>query len=329
MQEKYDEFLETIDSPNTRKTFKSLRSLGDYDYSNCTPEQLEQIILEMKPNTHKAIITICYSLGVYAKYLGDDHLYQMVQGLDRKAIWEKAKPNATQRFISHSNFEKVYHDIGVYEELNSLYFQTLFRCVYEGIYNDDMSALKNLRASDIRGNVVTLREDNGHEYHLEISSKLAADLKELGDLHTWERKNRYGVFEMPIDGLHHDSCFKVEKRKEGSEYSYRYSYYRLLRKIAKEYLEYSLLPLQLYVSGIMYRIQRKLNQSGLWIDYAFAEQNRSRLVGEIIADELARCNYNIEVKAFRQLVKGHLEVFRESDTDYFEIRRKYYGNHKT
>ena len=134
---------------------------------------------------------------------------------------------------------------------------------------------------------------------------------------------------MPIDGLHHDSCFKVEKRKEGSEYSYRYSYYRLLRKIAKEYLEYSLLPLQLYVSGIMYRIQRKLNQSGLWIDYAFAEQNRSRLVGEIIADELARCNYNIEVKAFRQLVKGHLEVFRESDTDYFEIRRKYYGNHKT
>ena len=203
----------------------------------------------------------------------------------------------------------MYHDIGVYEELNAFYFQTLFKCVYEGIYNDDMSVIKNLRSSDICNNIVTLHEDSGYSYDMEISSELSIDLKELGKVDTWERKNRHGVFQMKIDGLHPDSCFKVEKRKDFSEYSYRFSYYRILRKIAKEYLEYNLLPLQLYASGIMYRIRLNLEEQNINLEDAFEEHNRDRMVGKIIANELARCNYNIEVKGFRQLVKGHLEVF--------------------
>lgn len=42
---------------------------------------------------------------------------------------------------------------------------------------------------------------------------------------------------------------------------------------------------------------------------AFANDNRNRLVSQIVADELERCNYKIEVKAFRELIKGHWEVF--------------------
>ncbi len=315
MNDNFKEFLETFDSPNTAKVIKSLQAIGDYDYSNCTLSDVERIILELKPNSLKAITTICYAMGLYAKYLGNDTLYSIVQEIDRNDIWLKAKPNAGKKFISNSDFQIVYHDIGMYEEFNAFYHHELFRCVYEGIYNDDLSVIKNLRASDINGNVVTLRTDNGDFYDLTISAELAENLRELGNIDTWERKNRSGIFRMKINGVHPDSCFKSENRKDSSEYSYRYSYYRILRKISKEYLEYNLLPLQLFISGIMYRIGLKLQEHNIDIEDAFADQNRDRLVNQIIANELMRCNYNVKVNNFREMVKGHLEIFQNNGTN--------------
>ena len=311
MSNDFNNFIETIKAPNTLKVVNSLRAIGQYDYSNCTLVDLEEIILNMKPNSPRSITTICYVLGLYAKYLKDDRLYNMIQEVERTELWQKAKPNATKKFISHSSFEEVYHDIGIYEDLNPFYYQTLFKCLYEGIYNDDMSVIKNLRASDIKGNVVTLREDNGHSYDIEISEEFAIDLKELSSINIWERKNRYGVVRIKTEGLHSDSCFKVENRKGSSEYAYRYSYYRLLRKISKDYLEYNLLPLQLYVSGIMHRIGLKLKKHNISLEEAFSDQNRDRIVSKIIADELIRCNCNTEVRNFREIVKGHLDIFTE------------------
>lgn len=313
MSDDFIDFIETLKAQNTIRVVNSLQNVCQYDYSNYTPIELEKIILDMKPNSLKTIITICYVLSLYARYLKNDHLYQMVQSIDKNDLWIKAKPNASKKFISYSNYKDVYHDIGMYEELNSFYIRTLFRCIYEGIYNDDMSVLKNLRESDIHGNCITLREDNGNSYDLEVSTGLIEDLKELSMVNTWERKNRYGVFNIKTIGLHLDSCFKVEIRKDSSEYSYRYSYYRILRKIAKEYLEYNLLPLQLYISGIMYRITLKLKEYNISLEEAFTEQNRNRLVSKIISDELIKCNCNTEVRNFRQIVKGHLDVFSLSE----------------
>lgn len=311
MSNDFKGFLKTFDSPNTKKVVNSLQAIGQYDYTDCTPIDLEQIVLNMKPNSPKAITTICYVLGLYAEYLKDYELLNMIRDIDRNALWLMAKSNAPKKFISHFNFENVYHEIGVYEEYNSFYQQTLFRCLYEGIYNDDMSVIKNLRASDIENNVATLKEDNGHSYKIVISDKLVHDLKELGKIDTWERKNRYGTCKIKIDGLYSDSCFKVENRKGSSEYSYRYTYYRILRKIAKEYLEYNLLPLQLYVSGIMYRIKLNLNECNISLDEAFANGNKDRLVNKIISEELIRCNCDTEVKNFREMVRGHIEVFND------------------
>lgn len=309
MDSNFDGFINTFESPNTQKVARSLRKLGEYDYSNITSIEVEQIILDMKPNSPKAITTICYIMSLYAKYIGNDDLYYIIHDLDRMAIWIIAKNNADKKFISHDTFENVYHDIEMYEDYNAFYQQTLFRCLYEGIYNDDMSVIKNLRASDVNENIVTLRDDDGVEHDLCISDKLANDLKHLGDLDVWERKNRYGAFNLKIDGLYPDSCFKVENRKGSSEYSYRYSYYRILRKISKEYVGYSLLPLQLYVSGIMYRIGLKLNELGICIEDAFSDGNRNKAINKIIRDELGRCNCDTEVRNFREMVKGHLDVF--------------------
>ncbi len=309
MGNNFEEFLSTIDSHNTVKVANSMRTIGDYDYSDFTPVDLEQVILSLKPNSPKAITTICYILGMYAKFLGNDNLYHMVKGVDRGAIWLMAKPAATKKFISHSSFESVYHEIGVYEEHNSFYQQTLFRCLYEGIYNDDMSVIKNLRASDVSENAVTLREDNGNVYELLVSDRLANDLRALGCVDIWERNNRFGVCKIKTTGLHTDTCFKVENRKGSKENAYRYTYYRILRKISKEYLEYNLLPLQIYVSGIMHRIKMNLKEHDIALKEGFSDMNKNRLVRKIISEELIRSNCNTEVKNFREMVKGHLEMF--------------------
>ena len=309
MSEEFKKFVETLQAPNTIKVVNSLQVIGQYDYSNCTPDDLEQIVLNTKPNSPKAIITTCYVMGLYARYLGNEELYQMIQELDNNDLWLKAKPNAAKKFISNSKYEEVYHDIGVYEEFNSFYYQTLFRCLYEGIYNDDMSVIKNLKSSDINGNILTLHEDNGHSYEMKISNELADELKELGFLNIWERKNRSGICRINMTGIYPDSCFKVELRGGSDDSSYRYSYYRSLRKISKSYLEYNLLPLQLYVSGMMYRIGLKLEEHNISLEDAFSTHNRDRVVKEIISNELQRCNCNTEVKNFRQMVKGHLDIF--------------------
>lgn len=307
----FNGFMKTFDAPNTVKVISSLQEIGKYDYSNCTPFYIEQIILSLRPNSPKAITTIVYILSLYAKYLGNNDMYHMVQDVDRNALWLMAKPNAPKKFISHSSFENVYRDVGIYEDHNSLYIQTLFRCLYEGIYNDDMSVIKNLRASDVNENenIVTLREDSGKEYRLHVSDRLVNDLIKLGSIDIWERRNRYGICKIKIAGLHHDSCFKVENRNGSKENSYRYTYYRILRKIAKEYLEYNLLPLQIYISGIMHRIGLNLKEHGITIEDAFSTMNKNKLVRNIISEELVRCNCDTEVKNFREMVKGHLDVF--------------------
>lgn len=309
-REDFNNFINSIELDNTAKVAKSMAAIGDYDYSNISPVELEHIILAMKPNSPKAITTICYIMGLFAKHIGNEDMAYMVRDIDRKAIWLRAKPLASKKFISNYDFNKAYEEIEEHEEHNALYQKTLFRCIYEGIYSDDMSVLKNLRASDIQGNIVILRNDNENEHQLEISYELADNLKRLSEDNVWWRNNRYGAFKVSIKGLHKDSCFKVEDRSGTSEYQGRYSYYRVLRKISKEYVGHSLLPLQLYVSGIMHRISLALNSQGYSIEDAFADNNRDRLINKIILDELIRTGYNIEVRNFREMVKGHIDVFK-------------------
>ena len=112
-----------------------------------------------------------------------------------------------------------------------------------------------------------------------------------------------------MSGAYPDSVFKTEKRVTASEDSYRFSYYARLRKITKEYLEYSLLPLQLYTSGMMYRIKIELEKNKISLEEAFSKNSRNRTAHMIIEKELIRCNSGIEIGNFRELVKGHIDVF--------------------
>lgn len=311
MNSNVQRFLESVEVPNTLKVLNFVLKNVEDNIECYTLMELEEFILDSKPSSPKAITTICYVLGLYAKWLEDEDMYQRVQSLDKKLLWKKAKPNTKKKYISNKRFEEVYHEIGVYEEYNSFYYQTIFRAIFEGIWNDDMSVLKNLRGSDIEEGMVTLYEDDGHSYKLKISDKLSSDLKKLSAVDVWERANRYGAFEVETRGIHHDSVFKVECRKTGVEGSYRFSYYTRLRRIVKEYIEHPLAPLDLYVSGIMHRIIKELNKKDIALEEAFGERVYSKTGNSIIARELMRCNYNIDVANFKELIKGHLDSFNE------------------
>lgn len=311
-----ERFIESIEVPNTLKVVKFVLRDVDINIENFSLMELEQFILDLKPSSPKTIITITYVLGIYAKWLqeqgivSDDSLYQMIQSLDKKLLWKKAKPNAKKKFISHEQYQRVIKDIATYEEYNALYYELLFACIYHGVYSDDLSVLKNLRKSDIQDDgIVTLREDNDHTYKLKIPEKLATDLKKLADINVWERRNRFGVCKVDMRGVYSDSVFKIENRSTASNDSYKFTYYAKLRKIAKEYLEYSLLPLQLYTAGIMHRIKDELEKNNISLEEAFADNSRNRMAHLIIQKELIRCNSSIEIGNFRELVKGHLDSF--------------------
>lgn len=317
MNNNMKQFIESVKVTNTEKVVEYVFKKIDDDIEHCSLIELEQIILKTRPKSPKDIITICYILGQYAKWLkeqnivDDDSMYQMIQSLDKKMLWEKAKINADKKFISYEEFKDVLRMINMKEELNVLYYQLLFRSIYEGIYNDDMSVLKNLRSSDIGDDIVVLHEDNGHNYKLKISSSLASDLKDFTKVDVWERNNRYGVCRIETRGVYYDSIFKIENRNKGSnpDGTYKFSYYKKLKKISREYIERTLTPSQLYVSGIMSRIKTELNNNNISLEDAFSEGNRDRISNSIISNELIRCNYNIEVGQFKELVKGHIDSF--------------------
>ena len=311
------EFIDSTESLNTRKVFKHVFNKIDADnIENFSPMQMEQLIIDSKPNSPKTIITEIYVLSTYAKWLQEndiiknDNMLQILQSIDKKLLWKKCAPQAKKKFISYKDYERIVKDIATYEEYNALYFELLFTCIYAGIYSEDLSVIKNMRRSDIQDNgMITLKEDNNHIYKIKVSERLAKDLKQLATIDKWIRPNRFSLCHVNMQGVYPDSVFKVESRSTNSENSYRFSYYAKLRKISKEYVGHSLLPLQLYASGIMHRIKMELEKNNIPLEEAFAQNSRNRTAHMIIEKELIRSNSGIEISNFRELVKGHLDLF--------------------
>lgn len=317
MNDYIQEFVDSTESLNTRKVFMHVfKKIDANNIENCSPIQMEQLIIDSQPNSPKSIITTIYVLSTYAKWLQEkkiidnDNMLQILQSIDKKLLWKKCAPQAKKKFISYQEYEQIIKDIATYEEHNALYFELLFACIYAGIYSEDLSVIKNMRKSDIQDDgMITLKEDNNHVYKIRVSERLAKDLKQLATINEWVRPNRFSLCHVDMQGVYSDSVFKVERRTSNSESSYKFSYYAKLRKISKEYVGHSLLPLQLYASGIMHRIKVELEKNNIPLEEAFAQNSRNRTAHMIIEKELIRSNSGIEIGNFRELVKGHLNSF--------------------
>lgn len=305
---RFEEFILSIPSVKSQEVYKSYSSLGEFDYTDCDVGLVEKVILNTNPKSAKNITTACNVLKKYAEYLGDTKLLRIVDSIDRKELWIKAKPDVLQKFISHKQLEGICHDISLWEEHNALYYETLFMAIYEGIYSKDMSVLKNLRAKDIDNNKVTLNPDVGESYTLNISRELANNLCELSEVDTWEQTGRYGYIQLQLVGDFKDTCFKTVQRTDKNESAF---YYRRIRKIVNNYIEYPLRPYELFVSGLVYRISKELKTNGITLQEAFSTHYRSPKVRSIFVNELSRCHYSNTVSNFREMIMNYLDVFLE------------------
>jgi uncharacterized protein YlaN (UPF0358 family) len=317
MNENVERYISSIESLNSQKVIKHIfKKIDVNNIEHYNLIQIEQLIIDASPNSPKEIITMIYVISSYLKWLQEqgmidnDNTYQIIQSIDKKLLWIKCKPKAKKKFISNKQYREVIKDIATYEEYNALYYELLFSCIYYGVYSDDLSVIKNLRSRDIsEDGIMILHEDNNHSYKLKVPERLALDLKKLADINVWQRNNRFGICNVDMRGVHSDSVFKIENRSTASNDSFRFTYYAKLRKIAKEYLERSLLPIHLYASGLMYRIKLELDKNNISLKEAFADNSRNKIAHMIIQKELIRCNSSIELGNFRELVKGHLESF--------------------
>ena len=73
--------------------------------------------------------------------------------------------------------------------------------------------------------------------------------------------------------------------------------------------------MHLYASGVTHRIKFLLEKQNISLAESFADNCRNRLATAIITAELERCNGIMEIGNFRELIKGHIDVFFEDKTD--------------
>lgn len=311
----FDDYIKTITNIGTQKTLKSAyKHIGDYEDSNKTLDDVKRIFYASKVDTPQSVRNFRSQFRNYANYIEDPVLMDMLDCIDALEICTKVKELGVAKYFSHTAFQKAFEAINNSAVLNPFYVQTLFLCIYEGVYSRDFSVLVNLKASDISGNTVICQKDDGSYYQVEISSELSARLLTLGNQHSWKCRNRYNEFDREISGETYDSCFKVEKRERANRRSspktvYENTYRRLLREIISTELGYNIAAFEIYISGIMYRISLALQAQGIGVIDAFTKNNRDPVVKQIIEKELTRSHYDKPISQFKQLVEGHIEVF--------------------
>ena len=92
-----ERFINSIESSNSKKVAQYALKNINGNIENYNLMELEQLILDRKPNSPKEIVTVCYILGSYSKWLqeqniiNNDNLYQLVSSLDKKMLWKKCK----------------------------------------------------------------------------------------------------------------------------------------------------------------------------------------------------------------------------------------------
>lgn len=316
-----DEFIASIENKSTvRVTNKYLKNAPD-GFEFFSPSELSIYILSLRPKAKHDISNICSRIKSYAKWLDEralvknNTLLQSVQTISKEELWEQAKLDAEAKFISHAEYRSVISSIQMSEEYNPLYYEVLFRSIYEGIYSDDLSALENLRKCDIEGNVVSICEENGKPHRMKVSDTLARQLQELSAINMWIRPNLHGICEVGMSGLFTDSVFKEEGRQDRIPQALRYSYYKKLREIREKYIGHTLSPKNLYISGVMHRIKKLLEMNDISLQQAFSDNSQIDSVRTIIANELMRCNGVMQLDNFIQHVKEHLDIFVNDSTE--------------
>lgn len=304
MKNEYIDFLDSVENKNIKEARRySIKILDRQNIDLDAIKDIESLIkiFNSDINSKNTAKILKNTIEEYSRYSDNMELYSLVCQIDVNKIWDTIKHNSRPVLFLYPEFKKIYDDLKY--ERNNDYIQALWLSVFEGIYNEDLSVLSNLRASDIDRNTVSLRDNNGGIFQIEISDELVNKLIKVSKINEWQRQNRHGYFSIQIDGKYSDSVFKVEHRADVSEKSYMKSYRLKFETITKYYVGYAVSIKNIYISGIIYRISREMEKIGL--DFMTALSFNDPKGVKIIRNELNKSYYKSKKEHFKQYVLSH------------------------
>lgn len=293
--------------------YRTCADFFDQYGDNITEENICEYITKKKYTTFKGVRRLLTLISAYGKSVGDKEAVALAKNLDAKELWNKTTL-PSNRFVSYAQFQDIYNTLDSDYAINGLYYRTLFLAVYEGVYSGTFDVLANLRASDIHGNVLTLRTDNGHVYDFEVSQLLADNLRELSCVKEWAIQKGDVWCYLDMTSAYDDNCFKVCVR-ESLDKDISVSVRRKLRSLfCKTIIDFvhdkTCHPYQFYVSGLLHRITPTLKAEGLTIKDAL-QAPYSQVAVKILRDEMTRCNDLSDVMTLRLSVSGYLNILIE------------------
>jgi hypothetical protein len=316
-----------------RKTFDSDKSFIEYLCNNSgNKESIHELIAKANPLTRKDVSSLKGGLKFFGKFLiQEDFLDEkFFDGLkvNNDDVWKDARErtNSNDRpLISHDNYVRLINDINKYEELNKTFYLALLESIYEGVYCKNFSTLANLCKGDLdkKANCINVKinqditkENETEEFTLDLGEnktliRRLMFLCDLGEEEYWERRNRYSNFRVPASGIKKSSCFKIENKK-----IFEHTIVDMCRYLMKKstmilhaYGYKRMNAQRLYISGIMYRIKRNINDTMVSSISEALEDNDNLVFRGIVEEELKRVHYDTTYFAFRDQVVSNADIF--------------------
>lgn len=285
-------------------------------------KEFKNFLIKLKPNTKNIIWDYKYITGEFVRwcidkgYTDNKQLYEFIKSVSADDIWTLTKYDAPTKFLSDKQFKQLLESIDKNEEDNKLYYITLFQAIYEGIYGKNLYEISELRVSDIKGNTVTLRHENGTETRLQISNELINNLIKLSDINEWIKKGRGGSqYSQKLIGKYEDSCFKFVRKNDcvNEEVTIKKFYYRKIEKIYKEHLKFKLIAKDIYYAGIINRIIQQMKAKNYNLEESLIQyRNKGDIdIYNIFVNELKRVNCELNPSHFKNRILEYIDIIMD------------------
>lgn len=288
---------------------------------NMDVQDLAEIIIDARPCSLQDVSSATLAIKEYIRWLGEQYgivpkSLEQIDLLDKQMIYNTSieRHGIEKKYISKADLDQAIDKI-YNSEVNYEYCVALVMAIYEGIYSDSMDVIRNLKRSDVSNGSVMLTDDDGNRWSFDVSEELTTLLVKVSRITEFYIRTPRDDFRpekefVGWDGSE-DACFKVPARtdsaadrKKSSAQSYRFR----IRKM-DECFGRHVRPKDIYISGIVHRINEKLVENGMTLNEAFAYRSMNRAAIDIIKNELKRSGHEKSIAHLRSIIKGHLDEF--------------------
>lgn len=332
--ELFAKYLETIENENSRRNNKYIANRMN---KRIYPDTIESILFDFdegkiveamrkySPNGRQVVSNVLSTIKNYSFYLYDCGM-NVVEAIKffnapniANMVWDKIKDSIKKKkYISKNDFYDFLDEIvdnadKESAKSNGIIVATMFRCLWEGVYDGDLTFLSDIRESNLNDDgTITFSYHKGGTHTVRISERLANDLRTCVKINTWVSRNSRVLYEVPIVGKEYDSCFKVAVRANQTENMVKHNYYKKMSKCAKDILGNTIKPVNIMYSGIIARCIESFEMNGIDLhQYLFEYNNMDRdnrnKANGIIDMEMIRLNMGADSAKIRMNMMERIE----------------------